>query len=69
MGTKGRATPRVVCCAIPIARAAQKVLVVTSRKRPESWVCEYPLFRNFPHLYSILDHLVADVSPIPNVTD
>ncbi|KAG5718986.1 Diphosphoinositol polyphosphate phosphohydrolase aps1 [Termitomyces sp. T112] len=38
MGTKGRATPRVVCCAIPIARAAKKVLVVTSRKRPESWV-------------------------------
>ncbi|KAF8903632.1 NUDIX hydrolase domain-like protein [Mucidula mucida] len=38
MGTKGRATPRIVCCAIPIARAAGKVLVVTSRKRPDSWV-------------------------------
>lgn len=41
MGTKGRSTPRVVCCAIPIARSAGKVLVVTSRKRPDSWVCEY----------------------------
>jgi diphosphoinositol-polyphosphate diphosphatase len=38
MGTKGRATPRVVCCAIPIARVAGKVLVVTSRKRPDNWV-------------------------------
>ncbi|KAF8728293.1 hypothetical protein AX14_006822 [Amanita brunnescens Koide BX004] len=38
MGTKGRATPRVVCCAIPISRAAGKVLVVTSRKRPHHWV-------------------------------
>ncbi|KAH6913361.1 hypothetical protein BKA70DRAFT_1369959 [Coprinopsis sp. MPI-PUGE-AT-0042] len=36
MGTKGRAVPRVVCCAIPISRAAGKVLVVTSRKRDES---------------------------------
>jgi len=36
MGTKGRATPRVVCCAIPIR--AGKVLVVTSRKRPDNWV-------------------------------
>ncbi len=40
MGTKGRSTPRIVCCAIPIARAAGKVLVVTSRKRPDNWVCE-----------------------------
>ncbi|EIM91297.1 uncharacterized protein STEHIDRAFT_73138 [Stereum hirsutum FP-91666 SS1] len=38
MATKGRSTPRVVCCAIPIARSAGKVLVVTSRKRPERWV-------------------------------
>ncbi|KAF5340916.1 hypothetical protein D9758_012182 [Tetrapyrgos nigripes] len=38
MGTKGRTSPRVVCCAIPIARAAGKVLVVTSRKRPDNWV-------------------------------
>lgn len=44
MATKGRSTPRVVCCAIPIARSAGKVLVVTSRKRPERWVCEYSLF-------------------------
>lgn len=40
MGTKGRATPRVVCCAIPIARAAAKILLITSRKRPDNWVCE-----------------------------
>ncbi|KAF9267968.1 hypothetical protein L218DRAFT_1058016 [Marasmius fiardii PR-910] len=38
MGNKGRSVPRVVCCAIPIARAAGKILVVTSRKRPDSWV-------------------------------
>ncbi|KAI0779092.1 NUDIX hydrolase domain-like protein [Irpex lacteus] len=35
---KGRTTPRVVCCAIPIARSANKVLLITSRKRPNSWV-------------------------------
>lgn len=40
---KGRSTPRVVCCAIPIARSANKVLLITSRKRPNSWVCEWPL--------------------------
>jgi hypothetical protein len=40
MATKGRSTPRIVCCAIPIARASGKVLVITSRKRPEKWVCE-----------------------------
>ena len=40
MATKGRSQPRIVCCAIPIARAAGKVLVVTSRKRPDNWVCE-----------------------------
>jgi len=38
MGSKGRAVPRVVCCAIPIARAAGKVLVVTSRKQPNNWL-------------------------------
>jgi len=38
MGTKGRAVPRVVCCAIPILRAKGQVLVVTSRKRPDYWV-------------------------------
>ncbi|KAH9856566.1 NUDIX hydrolase domain-like protein [Lenzites betulinus] len=38
MSNKGRSTPRVVCCAIPIARAAGKVLVITSRKRPNNWV-------------------------------
>jgi len=38
MSTKGRSTPRVVCCAIPIARAAGKVLLITSRKRPNYWV-------------------------------
>ncbi|KAF7424079.1 hypothetical protein PC9H_009380 [Pleurotus ostreatus] len=40
MSTKGRSTPRIVCCAIPIARSAGKVLVVTSRKRPDIWLCE-----------------------------
>lgn len=44
MGTKGRAVPRVVCCAIPIARAAGKILVITSRKRPNYWVCTCPPF-------------------------
>ncbi|KAI0031208.1 NUDIX hydrolase domain-like protein [Vararia minispora EC-137] len=38
MSTKGRTTPRVVCCAIPIARAAGKILVITSRKRQDHWV-------------------------------
>ncbi|KAI0045857.1 hypothetical protein FA95DRAFT_1494971 [Auriscalpium vulgare] len=38
MSTKGRSQPRVVCCAIPIARAAGKILVITSRKRPNNWV-------------------------------
>ncbi|KAF9493132.1 hypothetical protein BDN71DRAFT_1148169 [Pleurotus eryngii] len=38
MSTKGRSTPRIVCCAIPIARSAGKVLVVTSRKRPNIWL-------------------------------
>jgi len=38
MGPKNRASPRIVCCAIPIARAAGKVLVVSSRKRPDIWV-------------------------------
>ncbi|RPD75274.1 hypothetical protein L226DRAFT_59593 [Lentinus tigrinus ALCF2SS1-7] len=38
MSNKGRSTPRVVCCAIPIARSAGKVLVITSRKRPNNWV-------------------------------
>ncbi|KIL67706.1 hypothetical protein M378DRAFT_51056, partial [Amanita muscaria Koide BX008] len=38
MGSKGRSAPRVVCCAIPISRAAGKVLVITSRKRPHYWV-------------------------------
>lgn len=38
MGTKGRSVPRIVCCAIPISRAAGKILIVTSRKRPNIWV-------------------------------
>ncbi|KAH7913536.1 NUDIX hydrolase domain-like protein [Hygrophoropsis aurantiaca] len=38
MGTKGRDVPRVVCCAIPIASAAGKVLIITSRKRQDLWV-------------------------------
>ena len=44
MGTKGREVPRVVCCAIPIASAANKVLVITSRKRQDVWVCAYLFF-------------------------
>jgi len=39
MGNKGREVPRVVCCAIPLASAAGKVLVITSRKRQDLWVC------------------------------
>lgn len=38
MGNKGREVPRVVCCAIPLASAAGKVLVITSRKRQDLWV-------------------------------
>ncbi|QRV75004.1 NUDIX family hydrolase [Ceratobasidium sp. AG-Ba] len=38
MGRADAARPRTVCCAIPIARAAGKVLLVTSRKRPHQWV-------------------------------
>ncbi|PSR78998.1 hypothetical protein PHLCEN_2v7185 [Hermanssonia centrifuga] len=38
MSNKGRTTPRIVCCAIPIARAAGKILLITSRKRPDNWV-------------------------------
>ncbi|KAL9714007.1 hypothetical protein Ac2012v2_002314 [Leucoagaricus gongylophorus] len=38
MGTKGRSTPRVVCCAIPISKSTGKVLVVQSRKRKDRWV-------------------------------
>jgi len=41
MGKEPRTTPRVVCVAIPIYRAVGKVLMVTSRKRPEQWVCEW----------------------------
>jgi len=40
MGTKGRSTPRVVCCAIPISKTTGKVLVVQSRKRKDRWVCK-----------------------------
>jgi len=35
---KGRSSPRVVCCAIPILKAAGKVLIVSSRKRSDHWV-------------------------------
>ncbi|KZV97905.1 hypothetical protein EXIGLDRAFT_729422 [Exidia glandulosa HHB12029] len=38
MGKKDGPRPRIVCVAIPIARAAGQVLLVTSRKRPEYWV-------------------------------
>jgi len=33
-----RAVPRIVCCAIPIRRADQKILLITSRNRPQHWV-------------------------------
>ncbi|KAH8118210.1 NUDIX hydrolase domain-like protein [Phellopilus nigrolimitatus] len=36
--SKKRTTPRIVCCAIPISKATGKVLIVTSRKRPDNWV-------------------------------
>lgn len=49
MANKGRAQPRVVCCAIPIARASGKVLLVTSRKQPSSWVCE-----SYPSIFCVL---------------
>lgn len=49
MGTKGREVPRVVCCAIPITSAGGKVLVITSRKRQDLWVCAY-----FPIHFSLL---------------
>lgn len=52
MGTKGREVPRVVCCAIPIVSAAGKVLVITSRKRQDVWVCAY--FSHPPFLFFIL---------------
>lgn len=38
MSKAHRITPRVVCCAIPIARAQGKVLVITSRKRKDKWL-------------------------------
>ncbi|KIJ52520.1 hypothetical protein M422DRAFT_223076 [Sphaerobolus stellatus SS14] len=37
MGKKDAVRPRVVCCAIPVARAAGKVLLITSRKHNQ-WV-------------------------------
>ena len=58
LGSKGRAVPRVVCCAIPIARAAGKVLVVTSRKQPNNWLCKSPPFY-YITLYLILSSLHA----------
>lgn len=44
MGKSDAPRPRVVCCAIPVAKAAGKVLVVSSRKHQDRWVCEccYP---------------------------
>ncbi|KAF8591052.1 hypothetical protein K439DRAFT_1328137 [Ramaria rubella] len=38
MGKKDAPRPRVVCCAIPVARAAGKILIITSRKRDDHWV-------------------------------
>ncbi|GJJ08233.1 hypothetical protein Clacol_002442 [Clathrus columnatus] len=38
MGKSDTPRPRIVCCAIPVARAAGKVLVVSSRKHQDRWV-------------------------------
>jgi hypothetical protein len=46
MGTKGREVPRVVCCAIPLVSTSGKVLVITSRKRQDLWVCKSLVFFN-----------------------
>jgi len=40
MPKEPRTTPRIVCVAIPIYRQGAKVLLITSRKRAERWVCE-----------------------------
>lgn len=71
--TKKRSIPRIVCCAIPIARASGKVLVITSRKHSENWVCEFAfqtstaaVFRclmNFPYLLATSSHLAAQLIP------
>lgn len=50
---KERAVPRVVCCAIPIARGAGQVLLITSRSRPDMWVCEYGFLAAFPIIHHI----------------
>jgi len=50
MGTKGREVPRVVCCAIPLASSSGKVLVITSRKRQDLWVCKSCYFHGFSFL-------------------
>ncbi len=52
--SKNRSVPRTVCCAIPYDKRDLKVLVITSRKHPDKWVCACPpsllhfiLFINF----------------------
>lgn len=52
---KERSTPRTVCCAIPIARGARQVLLITSRSRPEMWVCEYKY--RFSIVFPIIHHI------------
>lgn len=61
MGNKGRDVPRVVCCAIPISSPAGKVLVITSRKRQDLWVCALLL----PLLLSSIRVIDSFVSPVP----
>jgi len=38
MGRKDAVRPRTVCCAIPILRSSNKILLITSRKRADHWV-------------------------------
>ena len=68
---KGRSTPRVVCCAIPISRSTNQVLVITSRKRSNQWVCEYPLPRRpspVPLPHPFLSSTRASTRPLTDVS-
>ena len=44
---KGHSQPHIVCCAIPITRGSCQVLLVTSCKHSNSWVCESYPFLNY----------------------
>ena len=64
MANKGRAQPRVVCCAIPIARSSGQVLLVTSRKQPSSWVCESYPFLNYS-VYVLVFNSILTLYAVP----